>query len=160
MQCPTCDAAIPDDARFCIVCGAVVAPAATGATSRLDAPRGLALDPAMVTSAFTLPGYRIVSSLGIVRGLTVRSASLGGQVVAAFQSLAGGTIGRMTAVCEHARTDAFLMALEHAAQLGANAIIGFRYDTTEVAQGMTEVLAYGTAVVVEPGRSEAPAGLA
>ena len=150
MQCPICDAIIPDDARFCIVCGASVAPAETGATRRLEAPRALALDPAMVTSAFTLPGYRIVRSLGIVRGLTVRSASIGGQFVAGFKSLVGGTIGTMVNVCEHARTDAFLMCLEHAAQLDANAIIGFGYDTTEVYAGMTEVLAYGTAVVVEP----------
>jgi uncharacterized protein YbjQ (UPF0145 family) len=150
MQCPTCDAVIPDDARFCIVCGAVVAPAETGATRRLEPSRTLALDPAMVTSAFTLPGYRVVRSLGIVRGLTVRSANIGGQLVASFKSLVGGTIGTMVNVCEHARTDAFLMTLEHAAQLGANAIVGFGYDTTEVYQGMTEVLAYGTAVVVEP----------
>lgn len=150
MQCPTCDAVIPDDARFCIVCGATVVPAETGATRRLEPPRALALDPAMVTSAFTLPGYRIVRSLGIVRGLTVRSANIGGQIVAGFKSLVGGTIGTMVNVCEHARTDAYLMTLEHAAQLGANAVIGFGYDTTEVYQGMTEVLAYGTAVVVEP----------
>ncbi len=154
MNCPTCDAVIPDDARFCIVCGATIASASTGPTRRLETARTLALDPAMVTSAFTLPGYRIVRSLGIVRGLTVRSANLGGQVVAAFKSLAGGTIGTMVNVCEHARTDAYLMTLEHAAQLGANAIIGFGYDTTEVYQGMTEVLAYGTAVVVEPEVAE------
>jgi uncharacterized protein YbjQ (UPF0145 family) len=148
MQCATCDATIPADSQFCIICGAPIAPAATGKTQRISAT--IALDPAMVTSAFTLPGYRIVRSLGIVRGLTVRSANLGGQVVASFQSLFGGTIRTMTNVCEHARTDAFLMALEHAVQLDANAIVGFGYDTTEIAQGMTEVLAYGTAVVVEP----------
>ncbi len=149
MQCATCDATIPDDAQFCIICGAPVAPATTGKTQRIS-PATIALDPAMVTSAFTLPGYRIVRSLGIVRGLTVRSANFGGQVAAAFQSLVGGNIRTMTNVCEHARTDAFLMALEHAAQTGANAIVSFSYDTTEIAQGMTEVLAYGTAVVVEP----------
>jgi uncharacterized protein YbjQ (UPF0145 family) len=148
MQCATCDAIIPDDAQFCIICGAAVAPAATGKTQRIAMQ--IALDPTMVSSAFTLPGFRIVRSLGIVRGLTVRSASFGGQVAAAFQSLVGGNIRTMTNVCEHARTDAFLMVLEHAAQLGANAIIGFGYDTTEIAEGMTEVLAYGTAVVVEP----------
>jgi uncharacterized protein YbjQ (UPF0145 family) len=149
MQCATCDATIPDDAQFCIICGAPTAPA-TGKTERIGAVAAIALDPAMVTSAFTLPGFRIVRSLGIVRGLTVRSASIGGQLVAAFQSLGGGNIRPMTNVCEHARTDAFLMTLEHAAQVGANAIVGFGYDTTEIAQGMTEVLAYGTAVVVEP----------
>lgn len=150
MQCTTCDAGIPDDAQFCIICGAAVASTQTGPTRRLSESNIIALDPAMVTSAFTLPGFRIVRSLGIVRGLTVRSASIGGQIAAAFQSLGGGTIRTMTNVCEHTRTDAYLMALEHAAQIGANAIIGFGYDTTEIATGMTEVLAYGTAVVVEP----------
>ena len=153
MQCTMCDAAIPDDARFCIVCGAAVATAQTGATQRLPAEHTLALDPAMVTSAFALPGFRLIRSLGIVRGLTVRSASFGGQIAAALQSLGGGNIRTMTTVCEHARTDAYLMTLEHAVQLGANAIIGFGYDTTEIAQGMTEVLAYGTAVIVEPESS-------
>ena len=150
MQCTTCDAVIPNDAQFCIICGAPVAPAQTGPTQRLSASHTIALDPAMVTSAFTLPGFRIVRSLGIVRGLTVRSASFGGQLAAALQSLGGGNIRTMTTVCEHARTDAYLMTLEHGAQLGANAIVGFGYDTTEIAQGMTEVLAYGTAVIVEP----------
>ncbi len=149
MRCTMCDAHIPDDAHFCIICGALVTSAETGPTRRLSDVDELALDPAMVTSAFDLPGFRTIHSLGIVRGLTVRSASIGGQIVAAFQSLSGGTIRTMTAVCEHTRTDAYLMILSHAAQLGANAIIGFRYDTTEIAQGMTEVLAYGTAVIVE-----------
>ena len=155
MQCTTCDAVIPDDARFCIICGAAVTGAQTGATQRLPTTRQLALDPAMVTSAFTLPGFRLIRSLGIVRGLTVRSASIGGQIAAAFQSLGGGNIRTMTNVCEHARTDAYLMTVEHAAQLGANAIVGFGYDTTEIAQGMTEVLAYGTAVIVEPESASA-----
>lgn len=149
MHCTMCDAEIPNDSKFCIICGAAVASAKTGQTERLTPVDHLALDPAMVTSAFELPGYRMMRSLGIVRGLTVRSASIGGQIAAAFQSLGGGNIRTMTAVCEHTRTDAYLMVLAHAAQLGANAIIGFRYDTTEIAQGMTEVLAYGTAVVVE-----------
>lgn len=149
MHCTMCDAIIPEDSRFCVICGAAVG-AQIGATQRLTAVEQLGLDPAMVTSAFTLPGFRLVRSLGIVRGLTVRSASFGGQIAAAFQSLAGGNIKTMTRVCEHARTDAYLMILDHAAQIGANAIVGFGYDTTEIAQGMTEVLAYGTAVVVEP----------
>jgi uncharacterized protein YbjQ (UPF0145 family) len=159
MQCATCDATIPNDAQFCIICGAPVAPAATGRTQRMVATPAIALDPAMVTSAFTLPGFRIVRSLGIVRGLTVRSASIGGQIAAGLKSLVGGNIRTMMNVCEHARTDAYLMTLEHAAQLGANAIISFAYDTTEIAQGMTEVLAYGTAVIVEPERvTPAPRG--
>ena len=155
MHCKMCDAHIPDDSQFCIICGASVTSGETGQTQRLVATDELALDPAMVTSTFEIPGYRLVRSLGIVRGLTVRSASIGGQIVAAFQSLGGGNIRTMTAVCEHTRTDAYLMILAHAAQLGANAIIGFRYDTTEIAQGMTEVLAYGTAVVVEPETARA-----
>ena len=150
MRCTMCDAVIPNDAQFCIICGAAVAPAQTGPTQRLPASHTLALDPAMVTSAFTLPGFRLIRALGIVRGLTVRSASFGGQIAAAFQSLSGGNIRTMTTVCEHARTEAYLMTLDHAAQLGANAIVGFGYDTTEIAQGMTEVLAYGTAVIVAP----------
>jgi uncharacterized protein YbjQ (UPF0145 family) len=150
MNCSTCDAAIPEDARFCIICGAPVAPAQTGPTQRLTHIHDWAIDPAMVTSTLSLPGYRVIRSLGVVRGLIVRSASIGGQLAAAFQSLGGGNIRTMTTVCERARTEAFLMALDHAAQLGANAIIGFSYDTTEIAQGMTEVLAYGTAVLVEP----------
>jgi uncharacterized protein YbjQ (UPF0145 family) len=153
MQCIQCDAAIPDDAQFCIYCGAVIAPAYTGSTQRLS---GLnpAVDPSMVSSAFTLPGYRIIRSLGIVRGLTVRSAGVGGSVKAAFQSLTAGNVRAMTAMCEHARTEAFVMILEHAGQLGANAIIGFDYDTTEISDGMTEVLAYGTAVIAEPDREQ------
>ena len=152
MRCQTCNAVLPTDAQFCIICGAAVVTAQTGATRRFDATQPLALDPAMVTSAFALPGFRIVRSLGIVRGLTVRSANLGGQLIAAIQSLFGGNIPTMTNVCEHARTDAYVMTLVHAAQLGANAIISFSYDTTEIAQGMTEVLAYGTAVIVEAER--------
>ena len=94
MQCTMCDAVIPDDAQFCIICGAAVTQAQTGRTQRLTPADRLALDPAMVTSAFTVPGFRLVHSLGIVRGLTVRSASIGGQIAAAFQSLGGGTFAR------------------------------------------------------------------
>lgn len=159
MHCTMCDAQIPVDAQFCIICGATVTSAETGHTRRLQAVDDLAFDLAMVTSAFSLPGFRLVRSLGIVRGLTVRSASLGGQIATAFQALRGGNIRTMTAVCEHTRTDAFLMILSHAAQLGANAIIGFRYDTTEIAEGMTEVLAYGTAVIVEPEPQSAQSSL-
>jgi uncharacterized protein YbjQ (UPF0145 family) len=154
MRCTMCDALVPDGAQFCIICGAAVTSAQTGRTQRLPPSDRLPLDPALVTSAFTIPGFRLVRSLGIVRGLTVRSASIGGQIAAALQSIGGGNIRTMTAVCEHARTEAFLMILEHAAQLGANAIIGFGYDTTEIAQGMTEVLAYGTAVIVEPDHGQ------
>lgn len=163
MQCSMCAAPVRDDARFCLICGSLVKPtqpAQTGPTQRLaqSAEQIESAEPAeqsmvdltMVSSTLTLPGFRIVRSLGIVRGLVVRSASVGGQIASAFQALRGGNIRVMTGVCEHARTDAFLMILAHAAQLGANGIVGFAYDTTEIATGMTEVLAYGTAVLVEP----------
>jgi uncharacterized protein YbjQ (UPF0145 family) len=158
-----CAAPVRTDARFCLICGSLIHAAQTGPTQAL-AKSGAPAEPlkaveregppmvelAMVSSTLSLPGFRIVRSLGIVRGLVVRSASVGGQIASAFQSLRGGNIRVMVAVCEHARTDAFLMILSHAAQLGANGIVGFAYDTTEIATGMTEVLAYGTAVVVEP----------
>lgn len=150
MHCSTCDALLPENAKYCIVCGAAVDTAQTGHTQRLALAQDWPIDPSMVTSGLTLPGFRVVASYGIVRGLTVRSASIGGQLAAAFKSLAGGNIHAMIEVCERARTEAYLITLQHAAQLGANAIIGFRYDTTEIAQGMTEVLAYGTAVMAEP----------
>ena len=103
-----------------------------------------------VTTAFAFEGYRIVSNRGIVRGITVRSRSLFGQIGAGFQILFGGNISIFTRLCEQARQEAFLVLLEHASQLGANAVIGMRYDATEIAGGVTEVLAYGTAVIVEP----------
>jgi uncharacterized protein YbjQ (UPF0145 family) len=107
------------------------------------------LDPAFVTGAFDLPGYRIVHNYGIVRGIVVRSrnvfATLGGRL----QTLIGGDITLYTELCEKTRQDAYAMMTLHAAQLGANAVIAVRYDATEVMQGVTEVLAYGTAVVAE-----------
>jgi uncharacterized protein YbjQ (UPF0145 family) len=104
----------------------------------------------MCTTAFVLDGYKIKKSLGVVRGIVVRSRSLLGQIGAGFQILFGGNISIFTRLCEQARQEAFLVLLEHAAQLGANAVIGMRYDATEIAGGVTEVLAYGTAVIVEP----------
>ena len=104
---------------------------------------------AMVTTALEFPGYRIVRSVGVVRGLVVRSRSIVGNIGAALQSLVGGNITLYTELCEKARDDAFKLMLAHAAQLGANAVIGMRYDANEVADGITEVLAYGTAVVVD-----------
>jgi len=106
---------------------------------------------ANVTSAMELPGHRIVRNIGIVRGLVVRSRSIVGNIGAALQSLVGGNITLYTELCEKARDDAFKLMLAHAASLGANAVIGMRYDANEVAEGITEVLAYGTAVVVEAG---------
>ena len=103
----------------------------------------------MVTTAFTLDGYRIVRNLGLVRGIIVRSRSIIGTIGAGLQTLVGGNITLLTNLCEQTREHAFDLMLQHAAELGANAVVGMRYDATEVMQGVTEVLAYGTAVYVE-----------
>ncbi len=108
------------------------------------------IPPYMVTTAFTLDGFRIKKNLGIVRGITVRSRSVLGTFAGALHTVIGGNITAFTQLCEKARTEAFDLMLEHAAAFGANAIIGMRYDANEVMDGVTEVLAYGTAVVVEP----------
>jgi uncharacterized protein YbjQ (UPF0145 family) len=108
-----------------------------------------------VTTAFDLPGYRTVRNLGVVRGIVVRSRSIVGNIGAVLQTLVGGNITLYTELCESARADAFRLMLDHAAELGANALIGVRYDANEVTSGVTEVLAYGTAVIVEPGRAAA-----
>ncbi|MGD0781913.1 MAG: YbjQ family protein [Candidatus Aminicenantales bacterium] len=105
---------------------------------------------AMTTTAFTVDGYRIVRSLGVVRGIIVRSRSLFGTVGASLQTLMGGNITLFTELCEQTREEAFEMMLSHAQERGANAVIGVRYDATEIMQSVTEVLCYGTAVVVEP----------
>jgi uncharacterized protein YbjQ (UPF0145 family) len=104
----------------------------------------------MTTTAFTLDGYRIVETKGIVRGIIVRSRSVFGTIGASLQTILGGNISLFTELCEHTREDAFQLMLEHARQHGANAVIGIRYDATEVMGGVTEVLCYGTAVVVAP----------
>ncbi|HKS10939.1 MAG TPA: YbjQ family protein [Pyrinomonadaceae bacterium] len=104
----------------------------------------------MVTTAFELPNYRIVQNLGVVRGIVVRSRNVFANIGAAFQTLVGGNITVWTQLCEQARADAFDIMIQHATEVGANAVIGARYDTTELSQGVTEVLAYGTAVIVEP----------
>jgi uncharacterized protein YbjQ (UPF0145 family) len=105
---------------------------------------------AMVTTTLDIPGQKIVRNLGVVRGIVVRSRSIVGNIGAALQSLVGGNITLYTELCEKARDDAFKLMLQHAAEHGANAVIGMRYDANEVADGITEVLAYGTAVVVQP----------
>lgn len=104
----------------------------------------------MVTTAFTLDGYRIQRNLGIIRGITVRSRSIFGTIGGSLHTIVGGNITAFTNLCEKARQEAFDLMLQHAAELGANAVIGMRYDANEVMQGVTEVLAYGTAVFVEP----------
>jgi uncharacterized protein YbjQ (UPF0145 family) len=104
----------------------------------------------MVTSAFELPGYRVVQNLGFVRGIVVRSRNIFANIGASLQTIVGGNITAWTRLCEETRAEAFEIMIQHATELGANAIIGARYDATEIATGATEVLAYGTAVIVEP----------
>lgn len=104
----------------------------------------------LVSTGFDFNGYEITRYLGIVRGITVRSRSVVGQIGASFQQIVGGNITIYTELCERTRQEAFDILLQHAAAIGANAIIGMRYDANEMAQGVTEVLAYGTAVVIEP----------
>lgn len=104
---------------------------------------------AMTTTAFTIDGYRIVKSLGVVRGIIVRSRSVFGTLGASIQTLIGGNITLFSELCEQTRAEAFRMMVEHAEERGANAVVGVRYDATEIMQGVTEVLCYGTAVVVE-----------
>ena len=108
------------------------------------------VSPNMVTTGNELPGYRIVRPMGIVRGITVRSRSIVGNLGAALQTLVGGNISIYTELCEKAREEAFELMLLHAGQHGANAVVAMRYDANDVAEGVTEVLAYGTAVLVEP----------
>lgn len=104
----------------------------------------------MVTTAFELPSHRIVQNLGVVRGIVVRSRNIFATIGASLQTIVGGNITVWTSLCEQTREDAFEIMIQHATQVGANAVIGARYDTTEISQGVTEVLAYGTAVIVEP----------
>lgn len=112
-------------------------------------PRGVVAHH-MVTTAFELDEFTIVKNLGVVRGIVVRSRSIIGNIGASLQTLVGGNITILTELCERTRNEAFELMTQHAAALGANAVIGARYDATEVMQGVTEVLAYGTAVYVEP----------
>jgi len=107
------------------------------------------MNHAFTTTAFSLDGYRITQTLGVVRGIIVRSRSIVGNIGAGLQTLFGGNISLYTNLCERTRSDAFELMLKHAQQLGANAVIGIRYDATEVMAGVTEVLCYGTAVIVE-----------
>ncbi len=109
----------------------------------------MSLTHPLTTTAFELPGYRIAKSFGVVRGIIVRSRSIIGNFGASIQSIFGGNISLYTDLCERAREDAFNLMLTHAGALGANAVIGVRYDATEITPGITEVLCYGTAVYVE-----------
>lgn len=107
------------------------------------------MDASMVTTAFGIDGFRVTKNLGVVRGITVRSRSVLGNMVGGLQAVFGGNISIYTELCEHARAEAFDLMMQHAQQLGANAIIGVRFDANDVMEGITEVLAYGTAVVTE-----------
>jgi uncharacterized protein YbjQ (UPF0145 family) len=111
---------------------------------------GMSRTHPLTTTAFELPGYRVVKGFGVVRGIVVRSRSVVGNLGASIQTLFGGNITIYTSLCEQARGDAFNQMLTHAGELGANAVIGVRYDATEIGAGITEVLCYGTAVTVEP----------
>ena len=107
------------------------------------------VSPAMVTTAFELPGYRVMKNLGMVRGIRVRSRSIFGTLGASLQTIVGGNITLFETMCEQTREQALELMTVHAAERGANAVIGVRYDATEILQGVTEVIAYGTAVQVE-----------
>ncbi len=120
------------------------------ATPPFTAPPLPTIPPALVTTAFDIPGYRLVRNVGVVRGIVVRSRNLFANLGAGLMTIVGGDITPLTQLCETSRQDSFAMMCLHAAQLGGNAIIGARYDANELMQGVTEVLAYGTAVVVEP----------
>jgi uncharacterized protein YbjQ (UPF0145 family) len=124
-------------------------PAARLAPYEISPPR-YSVSHHMVTTAFELPSFRVTRNLGVVRGIIVRSRNLFVNMGAFFRSMAGGNIAAWSNLCEQTRSDAFDIMIQHATELGANAIIGARYDTTEIMAGVTEVLAYGTAVIVEP----------
>jgi uncharacterized protein YbjQ (UPF0145 family) len=123
-----------------------------GFSAGADIGGHVAIEHAMTTTALTIEGYRTARSLGVVRGITVRSRSVLGTIGASLQTLVGGNITLLTELCEKTREEAFELMLQHAQQLGANAVLSIRYDATEVMQGVTEVLCYGTAAVVERDR--------
>jgi uncharacterized protein YbjQ (UPF0145 family) len=107
------------------------------------------MDHNLITTAFEIDGYKVIKNLGIIRGITVRSRNVFATIGASFQTLVGGNITLFTELCEKTRKEAFELMVQHAEELGANAVVGFRYDANEVMSGVTEVLAYGTAVVLQ-----------
>ncbi len=113
-------------------------------------PRRYSVSHHMVTTAFELPNFRVTQNLGVVRGIVVRSRNVFATIGATLQTIVGGNITVWTTLCEQTRADAFEIMIQHASEIGANAIIGARYDTTEISTGVTEVIAYGTAVIVQP----------
>jgi uncharacterized protein YbjQ (UPF0145 family) len=142
--CQMCGTLNPATATNCSRCGAALAgqPSYSGAPGMLPASL-------LVTTGFDFTGYRIVQYLGVVRGITVRSRSIVGGIGASLQQIVGGNITLYTELCEQAREEAYDLMVRHALDLGATAVIGMRYDANEVAPGATEVLAYGTAVMLE-----------
>ena len=158
MQCQFCGFENPPDAAFCQRCGANLKSSPIEAASPDQQPMGSTgyrgsipgFQAVMVTTAFGFEGYRVKQHLGIVRGLTVRSRSVVGNLAGQLQSLFGGSITAYVELCERAREEAYDLLLQHAVAVGANAVIGMRYDANDVMDGITEVLAYGTAVVIEP----------
>ncbi|HYA22450.1 MAG TPA: heavy metal-binding domain-containing protein [Thermoproteota archaeon] len=148
--CAKCGAQLSAGIAFCQNCGSPVSVATGGSTTYAS---GLPPHPQptqiLCTTAFSISGCRIVKELGIVRGLTVRTRGIGGRFQAGVSAIVGGKVDAYIDMCEQARSEALHHMIEHARGMGANAVIGMRYDTTEIAEGMDEVLAYGTAVVVE-----------
>src|SRR4051794_30674432 len=142
--CQMCGTLNSATAAACSRCGATLA----GRPTHTVAP-GMMPSSMLVTTGFDFAGYRIVQYLGIVRGITVRSRSIVGGIGASLQQIVGGNITLYTELCEQAREEAFDIMVRHALDLGASAVIGMRYDANEVAPGATEVLAYGTAVLLE-----------
>jgi uncharacterized protein YbjQ (UPF0145 family) len=149
MRCERCGKEYPSRYYFktrtiCNECFAKLTPVEQVEARR---PKGL---HSMTTTAFTIDGYQVVKSLGVIRGITVRSRSIFGTLGASLQTLVGGNITLFTELCEKARAEAFEMMVDHAEEIGANAVVGVRYDANDVMSGVTEVLCYGTAVVVRP----------
>ncbi len=149
MTCDRCGKDYPSEFYFAAdqVCLECFSKLSAQERAELKRPRGIGR---LTTTAFTIDGYRIVASLGVVRGITVRSRSLVGTIGATLQTIVGGEITLFTQLCERTRQEAFQQMTVHATEMGANAVIGVRYDANEVMDGVTEVLCYGTAVVVEP----------
>jgi uncharacterized protein YbjQ (UPF0145 family) len=149
--CAKCGTQLSAGIAFCQNCGSPVSGGSAASTTRMS---GLPAHPQPTqipcTTAFSISGYRIVKELGIVRGLTVRTRGIGGRFQAGVSAIVGGKVDAYIDMCEQARSEALQHMIDHAHAMGANAVIGMRYDTTEIAEGMDEVLAYGTAVVVEP----------
>jgi uncharacterized protein YbjQ (UPF0145 family) len=149
MTCQRCGKDFPSTYYFAVegICHECFAKLSS--QERVEARRPVGIER-MTTTAFTVDGYRVTQTLGLVRGITVRSRSVIGTIGAALQSIVGGEISLFTELCERTRQEAFRLMLVHATEMGANAVIGVRYDANEVMDGITEVLCYGTAVVVEP----------